>query len=424
MNEAALDEFCASRSLASGKKQLAVVLAGHLPRRLCETLLTGRLAGGSQGRGPEPSGPRPPGRRRQAAAVPVTGTLGFEKAEVTAGGVALDEVDSRTMHSKRVPDLYLAGEMLDLDGPIGGYNFQAAWSTGWLAGQVGGEPRLTVGPSFLFLSPHGTFASRRGLMLQMTVAVVAPFASRPWNRPVTFCPPIQRGNNYAYARLWDWPGPAGVRHSAICPGGRQAQAPTPATSSLDADKLAPGVFTGTVMSVPDSDRILSLNITYQKLQLKSGQNLNRSNQQLQRKYNHIMQLQNRLMHPSYRHNPFGTMQQLQNALVQFQVQSARAQANMFHVVNAAQKVDFQAEENVKVRIKALPEQFDDKGNIKTYTKEELAELKGKDKNLPGYESSLDKLQNGQIVQVTLGVHKKPKPVVAPCSIARGRKGQG
>ena len=67
--------------------------------------------------------------------VPVTGTLGFEKAEVTAGGVSLDEVDSRTMQSKRHPGLYLAGEVLDLDGWIGGYNFQSAWSTGWLAGR-------------------------------------------------------------------------------------------------------------------------------------------------------------------------------------------------------------------------------------------------------------------------------------------------
>jgi predicted flavoprotein YhiN len=66
--------------------------------------------------------------------IPVTGTLGFRKAEVTAGGVSLGEVDSRTMQSKLVPGLYLAGEVLDLDGPIGGYNFQAAWSTGWLAG--------------------------------------------------------------------------------------------------------------------------------------------------------------------------------------------------------------------------------------------------------------------------------------------------
>ena len=67
--------------------------------------------------------------------LPVTGTLGFGRAEVTAGGVALGEVDSRTMQSKIVPDLYFAGELLDLDGPIGGYNFQAAWSTGWLAGE-------------------------------------------------------------------------------------------------------------------------------------------------------------------------------------------------------------------------------------------------------------------------------------------------
>jgi predicted flavoprotein YhiN len=66
--------------------------------------------------------------------VPITGTLGFEKAEVTAGGVALDEVDSRDLQSKKQRGLFIAGELLDLDGPIGGYNFQAAWSTGWLAG--------------------------------------------------------------------------------------------------------------------------------------------------------------------------------------------------------------------------------------------------------------------------------------------------
>lgn len=67
--------------------------------------------------------------------IPVSGTLGFNKAEVTAGGVVLDEVDSRTMESRTTPGLYLAGEILDIDGPIGGYNFQAAFSTGWLAGE-------------------------------------------------------------------------------------------------------------------------------------------------------------------------------------------------------------------------------------------------------------------------------------------------
>jgi predicted flavoprotein YhiN len=67
--------------------------------------------------------------------VPVSGSLGFEKAEVTSGGVALDELNPETLESRRQPGLHFAGEVLDLDGLIGGYNFQAAWSTGWLAGQ-------------------------------------------------------------------------------------------------------------------------------------------------------------------------------------------------------------------------------------------------------------------------------------------------
>lgn len=67
--------------------------------------------------------------------IDIAGTLGFAKAEVTAGGVALPEVDSRDMQSKCQPGLHLIGEVLDIDGPIGGYNFQAAFSTGWLAGE-------------------------------------------------------------------------------------------------------------------------------------------------------------------------------------------------------------------------------------------------------------------------------------------------
>lgn len=66
--------------------------------------------------------------------IPISGTLGFKKAEVTAGGVSLDEVNSKTMESKKQEKLFIVGELLDLDGPIGGYNFQAAFSTGWLAG--------------------------------------------------------------------------------------------------------------------------------------------------------------------------------------------------------------------------------------------------------------------------------------------------
>lgn len=71
--------------------------------------------------------------------LPVSGSCGFEKAEVTAGGVNVKEIDFRTMQSRIVPNLYLAGEVIDLDGPIGGYNFQSAWSTGWRAGTAMAE---------------------------------------------------------------------------------------------------------------------------------------------------------------------------------------------------------------------------------------------------------------------------------------------
>jgi predicted Rossmann fold flavoprotein len=135
LKEADLDGYLQRESLASGKKQLALALTNYLPRRLCDALLV--QAGLAVDR--KAAALSKPDRTRLVQAVkrsrlPVTGTLGFEKAEVTAGGVALDEVDSRSLRSKREPDLFIAGEVLDLDGPIGGYNFQAAWSTGWLAG--------------------------------------------------------------------------------------------------------------------------------------------------------------------------------------------------------------------------------------------------------------------------------------------------
>jgi predicted Rossmann fold flavoprotein len=66
--------------------------------------------------------------------LPWTGDEGYKKAEVTGGGVALDEVDPRTLESKRHPGLFLCGEMLDAFGPIGGHNFAWAWATGRAAG--------------------------------------------------------------------------------------------------------------------------------------------------------------------------------------------------------------------------------------------------------------------------------------------------
>ncbi|MBC8030595.1 MAG: NAD(P)/FAD-dependent oxidoreductase [Pyrinomonadaceae bacterium] len=65
-----------------------------------------------------------------------SGTEGFRKAEVTAGGVSTAELSSQTMEAKRVPGLYFIGEVVDVTGQLGGYNFQWAWASGYAAGQV------------------------------------------------------------------------------------------------------------------------------------------------------------------------------------------------------------------------------------------------------------------------------------------------
>lgn len=69
----------------------------------------------------------------------VTGQRPLSEAIVTAGGVALDEVDPRTLESRRAPGLYFCGEVLDLDADTGGYNLQAAFSTGWVAGEMAAQ---------------------------------------------------------------------------------------------------------------------------------------------------------------------------------------------------------------------------------------------------------------------------------------------
>ncbi|MEY3913249.1 MAG: hypothetical protein RL509_1293, partial [Pseudomonadota bacterium] len=66
----------------------------------------------------------------------VTGRGPFGEEFVTAGGVPLGEVNLATMESRRVSGLYLVGELLDVDGVTGGFNFQHCWTSGWLAGQA------------------------------------------------------------------------------------------------------------------------------------------------------------------------------------------------------------------------------------------------------------------------------------------------
>jgi predicted Rossmann fold flavoprotein len=118
---------------AHGNRRVESVLPPHLPERLQKTLC--ELAGGSTTLANWSRA-----QRKSLLAVlkdlrlPVARSLGYDHAEVTRGGVALAEIDPRTMQSRRCPGLFVCGELLDVDGPIGGFNFQAAFATGRLAG--------------------------------------------------------------------------------------------------------------------------------------------------------------------------------------------------------------------------------------------------------------------------------------------------
>jgi predicted Rossmann fold flavoprotein len=74
----------------------------------------------------------------------VVGHRSFRQAIITAGGVDLRQVDPRSMASRVIQGLYFAGEVLDLDADTGGYNLQAAFSTGWLAGSAAAAYALST----------------------------------------------------------------------------------------------------------------------------------------------------------------------------------------------------------------------------------------------------------------------------------------
>jgi predicted Rossmann fold flavoprotein len=120
---------------AANQGTLAGVLRRQLPARLADTLLAELHIDGDV----QLSQLRRDDRTRVIDALtryelPWTGDEGYQKAEVTGGGVSLAEVDPRTLESRLHPRLFLCGELLDAFGPIGGYNFAWGWATGRAAG--------------------------------------------------------------------------------------------------------------------------------------------------------------------------------------------------------------------------------------------------------------------------------------------------
>jgi hypothetical protein len=119
----------------NGKQTAHNFLAGLIPRRLAKDIAdTSDYAGALGG--------LPDEKLRKLAAqindwrITPSGTEGYRTAEVTLGGVDTRDLDSKTMQARAVPGLYFIGEVVDVTGWLGGYNFQWAWSSGWCAGQA------------------------------------------------------------------------------------------------------------------------------------------------------------------------------------------------------------------------------------------------------------------------------------------------
>jgi len=193
---------------------------------------------------------------------------------------------------------------------------------------------------------------------------------------------------------------------------------TDPTPTVDSDKLSTGEFVGMVKSTPNTERNFTVTVETQKL-VYTGKGGNTSGPT-----SRIITLQNKIaadqaamlkaktasQRNRYQQNLVRDQNQLQQAINQLNAQYAKngGLPPGYKVDVTKTDVDFQTAEAVKVRTMVLPTEFDEKGNKKTYSKKELEEMKGKDKTLPGYESSLDKVEVGMKVRVVLGRAPTPK----------------
>jgi predicted Rossmann fold flavoprotein len=140
-NENEIEEYFIGHLSQHSKKNVANVLADLVPKKLAGLLC--RQAGVTDTTGSQLKKDQ---RRKviqllKKLPLSITATRPIDEATITRGGVATNEIDPKTMQSKICPGLYFAGEVIDADGPCGGYNLQICWSTGALAGRTAAENR-------------------------------------------------------------------------------------------------------------------------------------------------------------------------------------------------------------------------------------------------------------------------------------------
>jgi len=135
VSEQELDKQIREQITANPKKTVAGILAFFLPKRVAITLSEQfNFDAGLLGSELKKDARKKLVRALKALPISVVGTRSIDEAVVTRGGVSIEQIQSKTMESKVCPGLFFAGEVLDVDGPCGGYNLQMCWSTGALAG--------------------------------------------------------------------------------------------------------------------------------------------------------------------------------------------------------------------------------------------------------------------------------------------------
>jgi predicted Rossmann fold flavoprotein len=134
---ASLEQWWRTQERSRPRARVSTLLASRLPAAVADTWIA------AAGVPPDVRMAHLDRDRRRALVhalietrLPVRDSRGYQYAEVTAGGVPLDEIDPATLESRRRRQLFFAGEILDVDGRLGGFNFQWAWSSGWVAGRA------------------------------------------------------------------------------------------------------------------------------------------------------------------------------------------------------------------------------------------------------------------------------------------------
>jgi len=199
------------------------------------------------------------------------------------------------------------------------------------------------------------------------------------------------------------------------PAQAQKDPKKPANLPLEADKfLKPGLLTGKLGAVNGSTFVLRLE--FDRLELKPGarnqRNTNRQYTNLIREYDRLARAQSQLVRARTPQQQISAMRQIQQVSGQIQQTTLQLlgvgalQTSPFVVKKDFRDFDVEMATNVEVRTAFLPFAYDDMGDPKKYTKEEIKELKGPNPNVPGYKSDLSALKSGQKVQVTLAKVKE------------------